>query len=226
MFGSSAATTLLAARGVATLVSRRGWGVEVIAATAIVAFLVLAVGGLTLRSLAFDPTRLVARALTSLGLASQRLISQSETQKVVEQLLHSHFDLELTCYWMLGSQWRRVQASQRVLVVEAFGRLLVREHAGALDRLSLSAVRTLPTGYRDLPGESVVRVWIPTTTQPMNIVLHFHYHRSWKIYDLQADDFGLVSHYRPLFKAALQDGGVEGLLGVLNRFEGSTPATL
>ena len=195
MFGSSAATTLLAARGVATLVSRRGWGVEVIAATAIVAFLVLAVGGLTLRSLAFDPTRLVARALTSLGLASQRLISQSETQKVVEQLLHSHFDLELTCYWMLGSQWRRVQASQRVLVVEAFGRLLVR-------------------------------VWIPTTTQPMNIVLHFHYHRSWKIYDLQADDFGLVSHYRPLFKAALQDGGVEGLLGVLNRFEGSTPATL
>ena len=187
-------------------------GIEGKAAVFLVMSTSLIVCTISLRAIDTDPTGRVKAAARELSQPVEVDIGS------IEQILLSNFDLSRTCYWIVGKPWLEADHHQRGQIVSAFRALLAQHHAAKMVDLARGEASYLPLVFDGLAGEAVVRIRVTLEyTAPIDIAFRMYFHDVWKIYDVEIEGASLIEMYRPWFRAAVRNGGMEGLLQRLRR---------
>lgn len=156
---------------------------------------------------------------------------QSDPRRVhalVEEKLLPHFDAQRATRMAVGAFWRQASPEQQARLVREFTTLLVRTYSGALASYSGQRVEFVPLRARPGEAEVTVRSVIRQPgTEP--IAVEYDLDRaggSWKVFDVRVAGISLVATYRSSFAEHARNHGIDGLLSMLERRNGSFPREL
>lgn len=147
---------------------------------------------------------------------------------LVEEKLVPYFDANRATRTAVGAYWRQASPAQQARLVREFTTLLVRTYSGALasysgQRIAFSPLRARP-GESEVTVRSVIR---QSGTEPIAVEYDLdHSGGSWKVFDVRVAGISLVATYRSSFAEQARNHGIDGLISMLERRNGSFPREL
>ncbi len=141
--------------------------------------------------------------------------------QLVEEKVIPHFDFRRMTRSALGRYWRRATEDQRQRLTNAFREMLVRTYAVMLRSYSGQRLEFLP--YRGKPEDRRAIVHIKVYTKdgappvPIDSRLYRGKDGEWRVYDVLVDGVSLIANYRRTFAREVRQGGIEGLIGSLEK---------
>ncbi len=168
-----------------------------------------------------EPTEFIKSTMHTLFDAIEEERSAIDTDPtvarvLVRDLLTPHFDLERTCRWVLGKNWRRATDEQQARMVEEFRTLLVRIYAAAIADFSTLDMK-YPAKGDDVGGANDVSIRVEAYAGSGNpTIVAYRLHRregsGWKVYDITVNGVSLVTTYRSTFTSIIRESGMDGLI--------------
>jgi phospholipid transport system substrate-binding protein len=142
---------------------------------------------------------------------------QQRIREVVETKLLPHFDFERITALAMGRNWRQATPEQQKQLVDQFRSLLVRTYSGALTQYRDQTMDYKPLRAEPNATEVTVRTEVVRQGQaPVQIDYSMAKSGSeWKVYDVVVGGVSLVTNYRDEFNQQIKEGGVDGLIKVL-----------
>ncbi|ETD67804.1 toluene tolerance, Ttg2 family protein [Pelistega indica] len=156
-------------------------------------------------------------AIKSNGAAKSGNIA--EINKIVNDYLLPHANLEKTTRLATGAPWRQASADQKQQLVSAFKQTLVRTYSGAFKNVNDTAKITLQPfrGNADA-NDVVVRSVITAANGPVAVDYRLEKAGdSWKVYDFSVENIWLVQNYKNQFAGEISKGGIDGLIKSLQK---------
>lgn len=143
----------------------------------------------------------------------------AEINRIVNEHLLPHADLEKTTRLATGAPWRQASAEQKRQLVAAFKQTLVRTYSGAFRNVSDSTkIALLPFRGNAEADDVVVRSVITADNGP--IAVDYRLEKSgdvWKVYDFSVENIWLVQNYKNQFAGEITKGGIDGLIKSLQK---------
>lgn len=142
---------------------------------------------------------------------------------IVKTIILPHFDFDRISQWVLGRYWRQADETQRRRFTEEFRTLLVRTYATALLEFTDQTVEYLPPRVRSERDEVLVRTQVTQkggASIPINYRMYVK-EGEWRVYDVTIDGISLVSNYRTAFSSEIQRRGLDQLIALLARKNGT-----
>jgi phospholipid transport system substrate-binding protein len=142
---------------------------------------------------------------------------------IVETYLLGHFDFTRMTRLAVGKNWRRVEDAQKPHLVREFRTLLVRTYSVALAQYRDQKIEYKPLTLEPGARRAVVRTAV---TQPDGKPVSIDYRMArseagWKVYDVVVEGVSLVINYRALFNSTVESSGVDGLIALLRKKNGT-----
>lgn len=139
--------------------------------------------------------------------------------QLVTRVILPHVDMERMTRLAVGRYWRDAAPWQRDKLVAEFRDLLIHVYSGALAQVGDKELVFRPMRADTPAGEAEVRsLVLQKGGEPIEI--NYRLVRvvdGWKIFDLSVFGVWLVQSYREGFQHELARGGIDGLIGVLER---------
>lgn len=161
------------------------------------------------------------RALKSLlNDSAARAGDTAAANRLIEQHVVPHVNMEKTTRLAVGQPWRQATAEQRAALVEGFKGTLIRTYSGALkdvkDNTSINMLQ-----FRGDPNANdvVVRTTIGgVSNTPVGVDYRLEKAGdSWKVYDVNVEGIWLIQNYRNQFAGEINRSGIDGLINSLQR---------
>ena len=161
------------------------------------------------------------RALKSLlNDSAARAGDIAAANRLIEQHVVPHVNMEKTTRLAVGQPWRQATAEQRAALVEGFKGTLIRTYSGALkdvkDNTSINMLQ-----FRGDPNANdvVVRTTIGgVSNTPVGVDYRLEKAGdSWKVYDVNVEGIWLIQNYRNQFAGEINRSGIDGLINSLQR---------
>jgi phospholipid transport system substrate-binding protein len=178
---------------------------------------VSAVAGASEDASAYTDT-IAQRALAVLSAKS----SDATKQKELEALFVKIVDTDWIARFVLGTNWRRMEASQQKEYLDTYRRFLVKHYVSNFREFtvgtSFKVVKSRPIGSgRDqfLVGMQVLR---PKTPQPVSIDYRLKQeNKEFRVIDIVVEGVSLLATQRSEFASVIQRDGLERLLQLLKK---------
>jgi phospholipid transport system substrate-binding protein len=142
---------------------------------------------------------------------------------LVQTKILPHFDFPRATEMAVGSAWRGAPPEQRDRLTAQFQTLLVRTYSGVLASYRDQAIDVLPVHMDRGDDEATVRCKVRQSgSAPIEI--DYSVERSgsgWKIFDVVVDGMSLVLNYRTSFAQTVDQGGIDALIALLVKKNGS-----
>lgn len=145
-----------------------------------------------------------------------------QIQRMVEEILLPHVDLNRASKLVLGKYWRRASSIQQDRFQQEFVNLLMRTYTTALSEnvdLALKhKITYLPLKSEATDTDVTVRTEINTATSkpvPVNYRLGLR-DGVWKVYDVTVAGISLVLTYRKTFASEIRQGSIDNLIARLS----------
>lgn len=144
----------------------------------------------------------------------------SAVNRLVDQYIVPHVNMEKTTRLATGQPWRQATAEQRAALVEGFKNTLIRTYSGALkDVKDNTTINVLQ--FRGDPNaqDVVVRTTIGgVSDSPVGVDYRLEKAgNSWKVYDVNVEGIWLIQNYRNQFADEINRNGIDGLIQTLKR---------
>ena len=161
------------------------------------------------------------RALKSLlNDSAARAGDTAAANRLIEQHVVPHVNMEKTTRLAVGQPWRQATAEQRAALVEGFKGTLIRTYSGAIkdvkDNTSINMLQ-----FRGDPNANdvVVRTTIGgVSNTPVGVDYRLEKAGdSWKVYDVNVEGIWLIQNYRNQFAGEINRSGIDGLINSLQR---------
>lgn len=140
--------------------------------------------------------------------------------RLVEQYIVPHVNMEKTTRLATGQPWRQATPQQRAALVNGFKDTLVRTYSGALKDLTNSTkINVLPFRGDANAADVVVRTSI-TGLSSAPVAVDYRLEKSgasWKVYDVNIEGIWLIQNYRNQFAGEINRAGIDGLIRSLQR---------
>ena len=144
----------------------------------------------------------------------------SAANRLIDQHVVPHVNMEKTTRLAVGQPWRQATAEQRAALVEGFKATLIRTYSGALkgvkDGTSINMLQ-----FRGDPNadDVVVRTTIEgVSNTPVGVDYRLEKAGdSWKVYDVNVEGIWLIQNYRNQFAGEINRNGIDGLINSLQR---------
>lgn len=135
----------------------------------------------------------------------------------VDQHVMPHVDFERTTSLAVGRHWREATPEQRRRLIDEFRTLLLHTYSGAMSQINDQKLEFKP--FRASPDDNDVEVRFQVRRsrgEPIQVAYRLIKSLdSWKIYDVNVLGVWLVEAYKGSFSAAINDGGIDGLIKTL-----------
>lgn len=143
---------------------------------------------------------------------------QEALQSLVDNRVMKSVDFAMMTRMTVGPKWRQASKEERQRLMEGFEQLLIRIYAGALKNVKDHTCELRPTRNRTVRDEMVIRTLLKAQGQP-DIGLDYRIYRNksgeWKIVDVNVEGVWMVENYRSQFASTLNQGGIPGLIKML-----------
>ena len=140
--------------------------------------------------------------------------------RLIEQHVVPHVNMEKTTRLAVGQPWRQATAEQRAALVEGFKGTLIRTYSGALKDVKDSTIINM-LQFRGDPNadDVVVRTTISgVSNTPVGVDYRLEKSGdSWKVYDVNVEGIWLIQNYRNQFAGEINRNGIDGLINSLQR---------
>lgn len=144
----------------------------------------------------------------------------SAVNRLVNQHLVPHVNMEKTTRLATGQPWRQATAEQRAALVEGFKNTLIRTYSGALkDVKDSTTIKVLPFRGDPNANDVVVRSTIGDG-RSAPVAVDYRLEKagnSWKVYDVNVEGIWLIQNYRNQFAGEINRNGIDGLIRSLQR---------
>lgn len=137
--------------------------------------------------------------------------------KLVDEVVLPNFDFSAMTDLALGRYKDKINADQKLIIVNEFRLLLVRTYGSALLEYSDQEMVYLPMEGVEADGNVTIRTEIEQAGGfpiPINYKMRLG-DAGWKVYDISVDEVSLVTNYRSSFARAIKKNGVDGLIETL-----------
>jgi phospholipid transport system substrate-binding protein len=143
--------------------------------------------------------------------------SQQKVIAVIEAKVLPHFNFAGMTALAMGQNWGKASAEQKKALIEEFKTLLVRTYASALSAYSDQKFEFRPLRAKPTDTDVTVNVRVlQSGAQPVTIDYDMEKTAGgWKVYNLYVAGVSLVQNYRTDFANQVRDGGIDGLIKVL-----------
>jgi len=161
------------------------------------------------------------------------LFSQSESLKdnpqltieLIEKHLVPNINFPLMSRYVLGKNWRKINAEQKKEFISLFHSLLVKFYSKAFvtylqtNSINKGMIKFMP--FRGKSGSKYATVKSKLTQKRNAPPIDVHYQlyngktKGWKVYDINVEGISLVTSYRSSFNKLIKQKGMQGLLGDL-----------
>ena len=136
----------------------------------------------------------------------------------VEEIVVPHLDFNTMTKLAVGKFWRQADAGQKTELVTEFKTLLLNTYTSALTEYSGGTIEFEPFRPEQRDDRAVVRsVFDQSGGQAVPVVYKLRERDGWSIYDIEVDGLSLVTSYRTAFASEIRKGGIDGLLGTLEK---------
>ncbi|MBI5329465.1 MAG: ABC transporter substrate-binding protein [Betaproteobacteria bacterium] len=145
--------------------------------------------------------------------------NRKKVQSLVEDKVLPIFDFRQMTQQAVGKNWSKATADQQQDLVAEFRTLLVRTYSSALASVSDYNIEFKP--MKVAPGDDDVTINTEVSKPgappiPIDYRMAKQEH-GWKVVDVKVEGASLVRVYRTTFDSEVRRGGIEGLLGALQR---------
>lgn len=140
--------------------------------------------------------------------------------RLIEQHVVPHVNMEKTTRLAVGQPWRQATAEQRAALVEGFKGTLIRTYSGALkDVKDGTSINMLQFRGDPNANDVVVRTTIEgVSSTPVGVDYRLEKAGdSWKVYDVNVEGIWLIQNYRNQFAGEINRNGIDGLINSLQR---------
>ena len=143
--------------------------------------------------------------------------STKKAIELVESKVLPHFNFQRMTALAVGRDWRQATPAQQKALADEFRTLLVRTYSNALTAYKSQSIDFKPLKAAPSDTEVTVRTEI---RQPgaKPISLDYALEKSsgdWKVFDVIVAGVSLVTSYRDQFTQEVHNGGIDGLIKVL-----------
>jgi len=142
----------------------------------------------------------------------------------INELIVPYLDFESMTKLAVSKFWRRADQNQRAQLVEEFTKLLKNTYTNALAEYNGDGGEVSFEPFRPERREdrAVVRsTFSQSGGKPIPVVYKLRDRNGWSIYDIEANDFSLVTGYRSAFSSEIEKGGIDGLINSIRERNGS-----
>ena len=147
-------------------------------------------------------------------------IQSGNTKKAIELVeakVLPYFNFVRMTQLALARDWRQASAAQQKSLTDEFNTLLVRTYSKALTEYKNQTVDYKPLKMQPADTDVKVRTEIK---QPGGKPIQLDYYlekqdKAWKVYDIEVGGVSLVLNYRSDFANEVRQGGIDGLIEVL-----------
>ncbi len=144
--------------------------------------------------------------------------NRTKINALVEAKVLPHFNFERMTALAMGRNWPKANAAQQKQLISEFRTLLVRTYSGALATYKNEVIEFKPLHAGAGDTDVTVRTQVKRPgSEPIGIDYSMEKTAGgWKVYDVVVAGVSLVTNYRDSFNAEIRDGGVDGLIKVLD----------
>ena len=137
----------------------------------------------------------------------------------VERHIMPHVDFQRTTALAVGRHWREATSQQQRRLIEEFRTLLLHTYSGAMAQINDPKLEFKP--FRADPNDTDVEVRFQVRRSRGGEPVQVGYRLiksadGWKIYDVNVLGVWLVETYKGNFSAAINNGGIDGLIDNLS----------
>lgn len=144
----------------------------------------------------------------------------SAVNRLIDQHIVPHVNMEKTTRLATGQPWRQATAQQRAALVNGFKNTLIRTYSGALkDVTDNTKINVLPFRGDPNAADVVVRTTLGgVSSTPVAVDYRLEKAgNSWKVYDVNVEGIWLIQNYRNQFAGEISRNGIDGLIQSLQR---------
>lgn len=137
--------------------------------------------------------------------------------KIVDEHIVPHLDDVTMAKLALGKNWRKADNDQKIEFVDQFRALLIRTYGKSLQEFSDQTIKFYPLVADEKAVKVVVKSDVLQSGGP-KIPVSYRMRlkdNAWKVYDINIDGVSLVTSYRGTFSQEMRNGGMAGLLKML-----------
>lgn len=137
--------------------------------------------------------------------------------KIVDKHIVPHLDDVTMAKLALGKNWRKADNDQKIEFVDQFRTLLIRTYGKSLQEFSDQTIKFYPLKAKDDAEKVIVKSDVLQSGGP-KIPVSYRMRikdNAWKVYDINIDGVSLVTSYRGTFSQEMRNGGMAGLLKML-----------
>jgi phospholipid transport system substrate-binding protein len=137
--------------------------------------------------------------------------------KIVDEHIVPHLDDVTMAKLALGKNWRKADNDQKIEFVDQFRTLLIRTYGKSLQEFSDQKIKFYPLKEQDKADKVTVKSDVLQSGGP-KIPVSYRMRikdNAWKVYDINIDGVSLVTSYRGTFSQEMRNGGMPGLLKML-----------
>lgn len=140
--------------------------------------------------------------------------------RLIEQHIVPHVNMEKTTRLAIGQPWRQANAQQRAALVNGFKNTLIRTYSGAVkDVTDNTKINVLQFRGDPNAADVVVRTTLSgVSSTPVAVDYRLEQAgNSWKVYDVNVEGIWLIQNYRNQFAGEINRNGIDGLIQSLQR---------
>jgi phospholipid transport system substrate-binding protein len=135
----------------------------------------------------------------------------------IDQRVMPYVDFQRTTALAVGRYWRDATPEQQRRLTDEFRTLLLHTYSGAMSQINDEKLEFKP--FRGDPGDGDVEVRFQVRRprgEPIQVAYRLiNSPNGWKIYDVNVLGVWLTEAYKGSFSAAINDGGIDGLIKTL-----------
>lgn len=156
------------------------------------------------------------------SIKNDKALQAGDKQKALalaEQKVLPHVDFTEMTRLAAGRSWNAATPEQRERLTTAFRTMLVRTYANAIDTYRGQTMKVDAARVSTDPNEATVRNRYLSPGREATIIDYAMRKTAngWKIYDIVVEGVSLALTYRAQFAEAAQSGGIENLIGLLQK---------
>lgn len=155
--------------------------------------------------------------LKAIGDQRQAILDDPDrAQKLVEEIVLPHVDMQTVGRWLLGVHWRKAAPEQRERFLAEFRKLLVRTYAtGLAEFTGGTEIKYISERLSDDGEQAVVRTQIPLSGQAKPVDVAYRLHRDsdgWKAFDVVVEGVSMVATFRTSIRNTIEQRGLDAVI--------------